>query len=78
MTDLRRCFLGDFGAARDRENLGQRKKSMMVVPFILLVIAALVATVGLRRVSLWVWFVAFAATLFAFGQYPFDILNIAL
>lgn len=51
---------------------------MMVAPFILLVVAALVATIGLRRVSLWIWFVAFAATLFAFGQYPFDVLNIAL
>jgi hypothetical protein len=51
---------------------------MMVVPFMLLVIAALVATIGFRRISLWVWFVAFAAALFAFGQYPFDMLNIAL
>jgi len=51
---------------------------LIVVPFILLVIAALIATIGLRRVSLWVWFVAFAAALFAFGQYPFDVLNIAL
>jgi hypothetical protein len=62
------------GAAGDR----RRGEFMMVVPFILMVIAALVATIGLRRVSLWVWFVAFAATLFAFGQYPFDVLNIAL
>jgi len=51
---------------------------MMVVPFILLVLAALVATIGMRRISLWVWFAAFAAMLFAFGQYPFDMLNIAL
>jgi hypothetical protein len=51
---------------------------MIVVPFILLVVAALVATIGMRRVSLWVWFVAFAALLFVFGQYPFDVLNIAL
>jgi hypothetical protein len=51
---------------------------MMVVPFILLVIAALGATIGLRRISLWVWFIAFAAALFAFGQYPLDVLNIAL
>jgi hypothetical protein len=55
-----------------------REKSMMVVPFILLVIAALGATIGLRRISLWVWFIAFAAALFAFGQYPLDVLNIAL
>ncbi|NJN40718.1 MAG: hypothetical protein HC807_07745 [Gammaproteobacteria bacterium] len=51
---------------------------MMVVPFMLMVVAALVATIGLRRVSLWVWFAAFAATLFALGQHPFDALNIAL
>lgn len=51
---------------------------MMVVPFILLVLAALAATLGLRRVSIWIWFVGFAAALFVFGQYPFDILNIAL
>jgi len=51
---------------------------MTVVPFILLVLAALVATIGMRRVSLWVWFAAFAAMLFVFGQYPFDMLNIAL
>ncbi|MCG6876781.1 MAG: hypothetical protein LJE97_16965 [Betaproteobacteria bacterium] len=51
---------------------------MIVVPFILMVVAALVATIGMRRVSLWVWFVAFAALLFVFGQYPFDVLNIAL
>jgi len=51
---------------------------MMVVPFMLMVVAGLVATLGLRRVSLWIWFVAFAALLFVFGQYPFDVLNIAL
>jgi len=51
---------------------------MIVVPFILLVLAALVATIGMRRVSLWIWFAAFAVMLFAFGQYPFDMLNIAL
>jgi hypothetical protein len=51
---------------------------MMVVPFMVLVVAALVATIGMRRISLWIWFVAFAATLFAFSQYPFDVLNIAL
>ena len=51
---------------------------MMVVPFVLLVLAALFATVGMRRSSLWIWFFAFAAMLFAFGQYPFDTLNIAL
>jgi hypothetical protein len=51
---------------------------MMVAPFLVLVVAALVATLGMRRVSLWIWFVAFAATLFMVGQYPFDVLNIAL
>jgi hypothetical protein len=51
---------------------------MMVAPFLVLVVAALIATLGLRRVSLWIWFIAFAATLFALGQYPFDTLNIAL
>jgi hypothetical protein len=51
---------------------------MMIAPFFVLVLAALVATLGLRRASLWIWFIAFAATLFALGQYPFDTLNIAL
>jgi hypothetical protein len=51
---------------------------MMVAPFLVLVVAALIATLGLRRISLWVWFIAFAATLFVSSQYPFDILNIAL
>jgi len=51
---------------------------MMVAPFVLMVIAALFATLGMRRSSLWIWFFAFAAALFAFGQYPFDSLNIAL
>jgi hypothetical protein len=51
---------------------------MMVAPFLVLVMAALIAMLGMRRISLWVWFMAFAATLFALGQYPFDTLNIAL
>lgn len=51
---------------------------MMVAPFVLVVLAVLLATLGMRRSSLWLWFFAFAAALFAFGQYPFDSLNIAL
>jgi hypothetical protein len=51
---------------------------MMMAPFVLLVLASLLTTIGMRRSALWIWFLAFAAALFAFGQYPFDALNIAL
>ncbi len=50
---------------------------MMVVPFLLLVVAALVATIGLRRSAIWVWIVAMAAFLYTLSLRAGDFLQFA-
>lgn len=50
----------------------------MAVPFVVVVLAALVAMLGLRRTSMWLWLVAVAASVYAFPAYITTPLRIAL
>jgi sorbitol-specific phosphotransferase system component IIC len=50
----------------------------MAVPFIVLVLAAIVAMLGLRKSSVWVWFVATAVMVYVFQGHITDPLKIAL
>lgn len=50
----------------------------MAVPFIVLVLAALVAMVGFRKTAVWVWFVALAVMVYVFQSHITDPLKIAL
>lgn len=50
----------------------------MAVPFVVLVLAALVALLGLRRTSMWLWLIAMAACVYAFPGYVTTPLRIAL
>jgi len=51
---------------------------MMALPFTLLLLAAVVATLGFRRSSELTWLAALGATLYAFYQHAGEALNIAL
>lgn len=51
---------------------------MMVLPFLLLVVAALLATLGLRRVSIGVWFLATAGLLYTLSLRLGAIPNLTL
>jgi len=51
---------------------------MMVLPFILLVVAALVTALGLRRISVWVWLAATAAMLYTLSLRTGDFANLTL
>jgi sorbitol-specific phosphotransferase system component IIC len=50
----------------------------MALPFVVLLIAALAATLGLRRSAVVVWIVAAAIMVYAFAGRVTDSLNIAL
>jgi hypothetical protein len=50
----------------------------IAVPFVVLVLAALAAVLGLRRTSVLVWVVAAALMLYAFAGHVTDPLKIAL
>jgi hypothetical protein len=51
---------------------------MMVLPFLLLVVAALTATLGLRRPTIGVWVLAVAAMIYTLSLRPGGLLGIAL
>jgi len=51
---------------------------MMVLPFLLLVVAALLATLGLRRVSIGVWLLATAGLIYMLSLRAGDFSNLAL
>jgi sorbitol-specific phosphotransferase system component IIC len=50
----------------------------MAVPFVVLLLAAVVAMLGFRRTSVWIWFIAFALATYSFQGYITDPLRIAL
>jgi sorbitol-specific phosphotransferase system component IIC len=50
----------------------------MAVPFIVLVLAALAAVLGLRKSSVWIWFIAVAVMVYVFQGHITDPLKIAL
>lgn len=50
----------------------------MAVPFVVLVLAAMVAMVGFRKTAVWIWFVALAVTVYVFQSHITDPLKIAL
>jgi len=50
----------------------------MAVPFVVLVFAAIVAMVGLRKVAVWIWFIALAVTVYVLQSHITDPLKIAL
>ncbi len=50
----------------------------MALPFVVLVLAALAATLGFRKTSIWIWFVATAVMVYAFQGHITDPLKIAL
>lgn len=50
----------------------------MAVPFVVLLLAAVVAMLGFRRVSVWIWFIALALAAYSFQGYITDPLRIAL
>ena len=50
----------------------------MAVPFIVLVLAAVLGMVGLRRTAVWVWFVALGVMVYVFQSHITDPLKIAL
>jgi hypothetical protein len=51
---------------------------MMALPFVVLVVAGLVAMLGFRKSSVIVWIVAMAVTLYALRFHATDVLKIAL
>jgi hypothetical protein len=50
----------------------------MAVPFVVLVLAAMVAMVGFRKTAVWIWFLALAVTVYVFQSHITDPLKIAL
>ena len=50
----------------------------MAVPFVVLVFAAIAATMGFRKVAVWIWFIALAVTVYVFQSHITDPLKIAL
>ena len=50
----------------------------MAVPFIVLVLAAAAAMLGFRKVSVWIWFIAFALAAYSFQGHITDPIRIAL
>jgi hypothetical protein len=50
----------------------------MAVPFVVLLFAAIVAMLGLRKTSVWIWFVGLAVTVYVFQSHITDPLKIAL
>lgn len=50
----------------------------MALPFVVLVLAALVAILGFRKTSVWVWFLAVAVLAYVFQGHISGPLNIAL
>lgn len=50
----------------------------MAVPFVVLLLAAVVAMLGLRKVSVWIWFIALALAAYSFQGHLTDPLTIAL
>ena len=50
----------------------------MAVPFIVLVLAAIVAMLGLRRTAVWVWFLALAAAVYVLQSHLADPLKVVL
>jgi len=50
----------------------------MAVPFVVLVLAAMVAMAGFRKTAVWIWFLALAATVYVFQSHITDPLKIAL
>lgn len=50
----------------------------MAVPFVVLVLATIVAMLGLRKTAVWVWFVALAVTVYVLQSHITDPLKIAL
>jgi hypothetical protein len=50
----------------------------MAVPFIVLVLAAVAAMLGFRKVSVWIWFIAFALAAYSFQGHVTDPLKIVL
>ncbi|MCZ7566347.1 MAG: hypothetical protein M5U08_23195 [Burkholderiales bacterium] len=51
---------------------------MMVLPFVLLIVAALLATLGLRRVSVGAWFLAMAGLLYMLSLRVGDFASLTL
>jgi sorbitol-specific phosphotransferase system component IIC len=47
-------------------------------PFVVLVLAALAAVLGLRKTSVWMWFIGAATIVYAFQGYITEPLKIAL
>jgi hypothetical protein len=50
----------------------------MAVPFVVLLLAAVVAMLGFRKVSVWIWFIGFALAAYSFQGHITDPLRIAL
>jgi sorbitol-specific phosphotransferase system component IIC len=50
----------------------------MALPFVVLVLGAVVAMVGFRKSSVWIWFVAIALAAYAFQGHITDPLKISL
>jgi hypothetical protein len=50
----------------------------MAVPFVVLVLAALVALLGFRKTAVWGWFLAAAVIVYVFQSYIAEPLKIAL
>ena len=50
----------------------------MAVPFVVLVLAAIVAMVGFRKIAVWIWFIALAVTVYVLQSHITDPLKIAL
>ena len=50
----------------------------MAVPFVVLVLAAIVAMMGLRKSAVWIWFIALAVTVYVLQSHITDPLKIVL
>jgi hypothetical protein len=58
--------------------VARERKAMMALPFVVLVLAGLVAMLGFRKTSVIVWAVAMAATLYVLWSHVTDPLKIVL
>jgi len=50
----------------------------VALPFVVLVLAAVVAMLGFRKTAVWIWFVALALAAYAFQGHITDPLRISL
>jgi sorbitol-specific phosphotransferase system component IIC len=50
----------------------------MAVPFVVLVLAAILAMLGLRRTAVWIWFLALAAAVYVLQGHITDPLKVVL